>query len=326
MFRRKINDIPLSNEAERRHVALVVGIMVFLITVLLITGININTHFFQKDSYKRLTLEIPTNVLIKKIVPIKQEQTEEDPSMEGAVVNQENKEDQQEEIIEKRDLVKDVSDYLKSIPSVVRYQKINPEEVQTSIKKWFPVTSDLEKFNIPVFIDVDFSNTVALDMNRFVNDLENIHDRIHIQYNDRWYQVLNLFSQVLRLVAFLFMGLMSFCIILLVTLITRASLKNHKSIIEILKLIGARNRYIISIYQAHAFKSVFLGSCLGVVAAIPFMYLLSWWLKFFDISFFQFNIYSIDFLKILLFLPFLFGIVSFITARIIVLKELSKLS
>ncbi len=57
---------------------------------------------------------------------------------------------------------------------------------------------------------------------------------------------------------------------------TRASLNVHSDIINVLRLMGARNRYIASYFQNSSFWLCLKGGAIGLLAAIPTVIFMGW--------------------------------------------------
>lgn len=317
MFSAKPQEIPLSNKTERRHISVVVGILVFLLSVLFIAATNIGGAFFSIKADHQLTIEIP----VEKLTYTKTKRVE--------VKNLETGEVQESKVEEEitptsEDLYIQVTDFLKKDPTVVKYEKISPDIIKKNLQKWFTTDADLQK--LPIYIDVDFASKSKIDAKKFQNGLINIHEKISIHFSERWISMLVLLSHVLKVVSVLFMGLITFCIVVLVTIITRSSLKTHFSIIEVLKYMGAKDSYIVNIYQKHVFSSVFTGGIFGVFMSIPVIYLFFMACSYFGINTPSFHLLAYDNIKVLISLPFFVTLIGILTTRIVVYRSLKEIN
>jgi cell division transport system permease protein len=129
----------------------------------------------------------------------------------------------------------------------------------------------------------------------------------------------------LEVIAYLFIGLIALTVMITITLITRSSLATHASVIDVLRLIGANNRYIALKFQKRAFWLALTGGLWGALIALPILFSLNWlsvWLGVPDVLK---PTLSWMLLGIILALPFVVGGMSLIVARFSVLRTLARL-
>ncbi|CAO5678938.1 MAG: hypothetical protein NEHIOOID_01007 [Holosporales bacterium] len=316
MMNQQINEIPLSNKTERKYIALVVGLLVFLLSVIIIGALHVGDTFFSIHQTRQLTIQIPMDhltVLKTQKVVVKNHETEEE---------QESKFEEKAPI-SADDLYIKVTEFLKKNPNVLKYEKVSPENMQKSYQRWHDKNHAFKSF--PLLVDVVFHKNIPVDLQTFYDGLYEIHDRISIQFNERWTNMLSLLTHVLKVISYLFMGLILFCLITLTTLILRASLKAHFSIIEVIKYMGAKDSYIIRLYQKHIFVSLFMGSVSGVIMAVPVIYLFFMACSYFGLPVTSFTIMAWDHLKILISLPFFVTLIGILSTRIAVNKSLKNI-
>lgn len=316
MMNQQINEIPLSNNTERKHIAIVVGILVFLLSVIIIGALHVGDTFFSIHQARQLTIQIPTDhitfIKTQKVIIKNQESNEEEESNVEEKIN-----------ITGDDLYIKVTNLLKNNPNVQKYEKVTPESIQKNYQKWGEKNSAIKSF--PILVDVVFHKNASIDLQAFHEALQEIHERISIQFNERWMNMLSLLTHVLKVISYLFMGLIIFCLITLTTLILRASLKANFSIIEVIKYMGAKDSYILRLYQKHIIISLFLGSFAGVIMAIPVIYLFFMACSYFGLPVISFTIMAWDHLKILISLPFVVTLIGVLSTRIAVNKSLKNI-
>ncbi|MBP9752514.1 MAG: FtsX-like permease family protein [Proteobacteria bacterium] len=338
MFEKKIFEIPLSHEMERRHLSAVVGIMVFLLTVLLILSFQIGGSFFawQDSMMHKLTIKIPQkNINLLEQTPVlEKEQEEEAQNLDEKTPADDEKESEKKDMLPSLvkkvtvdELYEKVCDLLKKTPAVIQFKKTNNNiEGPLYFKQWFFKVETVDSLDIPLTIDVDFKKDNSFDIKNFLNALNDIHPKIHIDYNERLQEMLYVLGNVLKVFSALLIVVVTICLILLMTLVTRSSLKAHSSIIDVLRLLGAKNKYIVNIYQFQAFRSVLFGAFLGAMIGIALMYCLKFGVDYFGYSGFSFELFNIQTLQIFLLIPLIVAFLALFSARIVVKKELRALN
>ncbi|CAO5674759.1 MAG: hypothetical protein HEEMFOPI_00117 [Holosporales bacterium] len=335
MFEKKIFEIPLSHEMERRHLSAVVGIMVFLLTVLLILSVQIGGSFFAwKNSMTyKLTIKIPTkNLNLLDQVPVLESETAEEREAEIGQSEEDSSIEKAEPVpsliknITVEDLYNKVTDLLKNTPSVIKFQKIQNQTGVSYLNQWFGGNTNIQDFNLPLTIDVEFCEDKSLNIHSFLESISTIHPKIHVDYNERLQETLHILGNVLKVFSGLLIIIVTVCLILLITLVTQSSLKAHASIIDTLRLLGAKNRYIVNIYQFQAFKSVLFGGFMGAFLGIAVMYLSKYAIAYWGYSGFSYTLINTQTLQIFLIIPFLVAFLALFSARVVVKKELRKSS
>jgi cell division transport system permease protein len=323
MFEKKIGEIPLSREMEKRHLGLIVGILVFLVVTILSITFSISGSFFsfKEMTVNRFMIKIPTKNLDYEI-PLPEEKSENLKSEEKTPSEGELK--AQKKNLTFEEVYQKIVDVLKKTPFIVRFEKVSDQENNAFLKKWGHHSNAIDQEYM--LIDVEFLKEKTLCLDDLTRAFQDIHPKIVVDYNEKLQAVFQLLTVSLKIFSLLLVSIVTFCILLLVTLITRASLKTHFSIIDILRLLGAKNSYIINVYQIQVIKSVFFGSILGSFCALPVLYITKYLIDYCGLYFFSFFILTIENLQIFLIVPFFMAVISFIVTRLVVMTELKRFS
>ncbi len=99
----------------------------------------------------------------------------------------------------------------------------------------------------------------------------------------------------------------------------------HRAIIDVLRLIGANNKYIARQFQRQAFFAAFKGGIIGIVLAIPVIYSLSWLTGYLGIPEVLKGVIGPHVFIILAFIPFVISFLSMVISRIAVFRTLVRM-
>lgn len=184
-----------------------------------------------------------------------------------------------------------------------------------------PMTGDGQRSQT-AFIETRFYPNTPFSIDDILHHLRSITPHIHAQSNAFMranlaylYDSLRYFSYgVIVLIAFTMMGTISF--------VTRSGLRLHRSVIDVLRLIGAPNRYIAAQFQWNAFRLGLSSSLLGILCGTALFALLTWLGKGIDI-----NLFALSHTTFLVLggLPLCIGLLSLFVARVEVFRTLSIL-
>ncbi len=129
--------------------------------------------------------------------------------------------------------------------------------------------------------------------------------------------------QVLALALLLIVG---FSAMLAVVYVTRTGLAIHHEVIELLHLIGAKDAYVARQFQRQALVLGLTGGIIGLVVALPTVYLTGTLLAGGEAAIFpQVRFGPLEW-SLLALLPVLTAVIAMITARRTVLRNLAELS
>lgn len=172
------------------------------------------------------------------------------------------------------------------------------------------------------FIETRFYPHIPFSMDEVLHHLRTITPHIHVQSNAFMranlaylYDSLRYFSYgIIALIAFTMMGTISF--------VTRSGLRLHRSVIDVLRLIGAPNRYIAAQFQWNAFRLGLSSSLLGILCGTALFALFTWLGQGID-----FNLFSLSHTTFLVLgiLPLCIGFLSLTVARLEVFRTLQIL-
>lgn len=289
---RTIDDIPIGQDVSSRYVCWIVGLMVFLLSLVFVGSISLSSSLSQWNlsSSGRITIELPLH----------------------GVQNPET-------------LVENIMSTLQRIPGVASVKLVNNQDVLKLLQPWVGQVNLLQDLTLPALIDVDMKPEIPPNVPEITAILRQFAHGIRIEEHNQWQQMFEKLRLSLEIIAYLFISLIAITVMVTITLITRSSLATHASIINVLRLVGANNSYIADKFQRRAFWLALKGGSWGVIIALPTLFLLNWLSLHLGVSEALKPTLSLPLLMAILSLPFIVGGISLLAARLSVLRTLSRL-
>ena len=287
-----IDDIPVGQDVGSRYVCWIVGLMVFLLSLVFAGAVSISSSLNQWNlgNTSRLTIELPLHGV-------------QDPEA----------------------MIENVLGTLQRIPGIASVKLVNNQEVLKLLQPWVGQVNLLQDLTLPALMDVDMKENVVANVDEITQTLHQISPTIRIEEHTQWQHTLEKLRLSLEAMAYLFISLIGATVMVTITLITRSSLATHSSIIDVLRLVGANNGYIARKFQRRAFWLALKGGAWGVAIAIPTILFLNGLSLRLGVSEALKPNLSITLLIAILVLPFIVGGISFMAARFSVLRTLARL-
>jgi cell division protein FtsX len=179
--------------------------------------------------------------------------------------------------------------------------------------------------HLPAIIDVDLASATPFDMNAFVSQLEQVASQSRIETYGQWQEKIGqlaFFLETLGLIVILLIGL---AVLITISLVTRSGLVIHRDVIDTLQLMGATSTYIAHQFEIQAFRLSLKGGVIGLMAIIPFLYLLSFVAQLWQLPEVASLLPSRVVLVAVLAMPLLVALLSRMVARLAVLRTLATL-
>lgn len=296
MLKNKFSELSLSKEMGRRYIPAIIAVLVFLMTVLVVTASNIGGAVFQWNSkiQNRYTLQIPTLDLL----PVDfLDETKSKP-------------------IDPKTLLEKVITFLKNDQSVISFHIVDQNEIRNLMKDW---SGEEDLLPMPILIDIDTSSEFKAP--DFTNKLTALQSNIRIDHHKKWEESIQTFGIALKMGIIFFTLLIIACIIVLMTLITKSALQSHAKVIEVLRLMGARNAYIARLYQLPVFMSSLIGGIVGAVLSIPAIYGFTFLTQKFGLTL---NLMTKQNAYLMCSVPIVIALISFYTTKVTVARTLRK--
>ncbi|NBT86076.1 MAG: FtsX-like permease family protein, partial [Alphaproteobacteria bacterium] len=221
--------------------------------------------------------------------------------------------------------VQQVLSFVRNIPGVLRAEVVEAEHLLSLLQPWIGQTDLLKDLQMPILIDLDIDPNVVIDYENIKQYLKSISGGIRFEAHTRWQHMLTVLGQAIKTLSYVIVGFILGTIFIVISLITKSSLAAHKENIDVLRLMGAKNSYVASQFQAQAFKACFQGGLIGIFFALPILYFLSWLAQYLGIPEIFKDMPSPEVVGAIFVLPFIVSLFSTLVSRFTVLRTLARM-
>lgn len=230
-------DLPLDRDAAARFLPWILGFMVYLAALAVGSALVVDrlSAHWQSGLTGNLTVEVPFTDDIS--------------------------------VTERSEILDKVIDLLSATPGVAGTTLLDDREIARLLEPWLgPEASELD-IPLPAMIAVTLREDAALDQAQLQRDLTAIQPGAKVDAHADWIADALGFLRGLKLLAALLTGLVLVATALTIIFVTRTGLSIHRSVIEIVHLIGAPDAYIAGQFQAQSLRLGLLGGIVGTLLA-----------------------------------------------------------
>jgi len=285
-----LNDIPLEEESSRRHLPILVCILVYFLIIVLVTAISVGGSFKKwQDPYsKKVTIEL---------------------IQDG----------------EKSIDIERVLKVLPTIQGVLSFEVVSNDEMLLLLKPWIGDIDIIKDIKLPTLIDIELTKDGRFSPSEAERKLKEIVSNVRIESHLKWHDTVTSFVSSVRIISYGVVGFILLSIMIIVSVTTRASLNIHKNTVDTLRLMGARNLYILSYFQNSSFYLCLKGGLFGLIMSIPTIIFLRWMSRRVGMSDFFIVETQIWLWAIILFIPFIISVLSMLVSKLSISRMLMRM-
>lgn len=170
-------------------------------------------------------------------------------------------------VTDRSEILDKVIDLLSATPGVAGTTLLDDREIARLLEPWLGAEATELDIPLPAMISVTLREDAELDQARLQQDLSAIQPGARVDDHAAWIADALAFLRGLKLLAALLTGLVLAATALTVVFVTRTGLSIHRSVIEIVHLIGAPDAYIAQQFQAQSLRLGILGGVVGTILA-----------------------------------------------------------
>ena len=232
-------DFYFKTDKTNKFIAIIFGFLIYCMTITFMSGIFTYslTDSWDKSLNGQLTVEFPAH-------------------SEGT----------NSTLTEKQ--LNEVNLLLQGTRGVLKVRKLKDADILKILEPWLDSTAIPDDFPFPVLFDVEVDRNVNVDLLDLTSKLTKISQGVRIHNHANWYVSIAKISKGL----FGFSVLLSVLILLTVCstiiFIIKKTLSNHRDVVKILQLIGARNKYIASQFKRYYFSISLKGTWISLVLSM----------------------------------------------------------
>ncbi|MCG8354862.1 MAG: cell division protein [Kiloniellales bacterium] len=295
----KMKDLPLERDGSTRFLPWLVGFMVYLAALALTAGIAMQKLVLRWDQglAGRLTVQLPPP-------------DSASPGAEGREV-------------EAR--LAEVITLLQNTPGVTDAEALDRDEIAELLEPWLGDGVHDQDLPLPTLVSVTLDPEAAPDLGALSARLTRVVPGAVIDDHQRWLGNLLDFAHTIETLAILIVIAVGGTAVITVVFVTRAGLSIHRRVIDLLHLIGAQDSYIARQFQGHALRLGLQGGSIGLVLALATILLIGHLVERSQAALLPDLSLSLAEWLLLALLPLATALVAMVTARITVLRNLSRL-
>ncbi len=136
-------------------------------------------------------------------------------------------------------------------------------EIIDLLSPWLGDNIDPASLPLPGLIEAEIDDVELIDFDDLNRRLHALAPGAMVDTHDIWRDHMIGLLNILRLVGFSVVALVTLSGVIMVVFATRGGLVAHKEVIEVLHLIGARDSFIAKQFQSHIFWAAFRGALAG---------------------------------------------------------------
>jgi len=292
MIRYKRTDLPLEKDTVARFLPWLIALMVFLSVIAGGVLATLDTLIERWDTGvgHTMTIQLPEN---------------------------NNKKNNAVELQE-------VLSVLASNKKIKRYEVISDQRTKELLAPWLGNMEKLDILPIPSLIDIEIIPGANLQAEDLQAAIRNKVPKVIVDDHRVWLLRLIKLIRTIELVTFITLGFILLALVGTIIFVTRTSLEVHRDVIEVLHLIGAQDTYIAKQFAGRAMVMAFRGAVLGIILGTPALLTIGYFLaKMQTIVFIEPGL-NVIYVILGISLPILVGLIAQMTAKITVLKLLSR--
>lgn len=216
---------------------------------------------------------------------------------------------------------------LRQTKGVVWAYLLAPQETAKLLQPWLGDTVPIETLPLPRLIDVRVDPRVAIDYATLRKQLDSIVSGAQLDDNSTWLAGVRDFALRVEGVITAGVTVVTALIIAIIVFTARIGLAIHRSVIELLHLLGAHDAYIARQFQVHALGLGLRGGVIGDIAAAVTVVVLGPAGHIFalPVPIATYGIFDWRLWVLLVATGLAAGSIAMVTARITVLRQLARM-
>jgi cell division transport system permease protein len=214
---------------------------------------------------------------------------------------------------------------LRAAPAVAAARRLGDSELKALLAPWLGPDASLTDLPVPQLIDVTLAAGARIDADRLGDALARASPGAILEGNEDWVAQVASIGRTVQSGALGVIALVSLAGVAIVVFATRAGLSVHHENVEILHMMGAQDGFIAREFQKRYFRLGLVGGLLGLVLTGLSLLAAFHVLRHAQGPWLPRLVPGHDTVLVLLLLPIVAAILAMVTARLTVMRALSRM-
>ncbi|MFN3076026.1 MAG: cell division protein FtsX [Alphaproteobacteria bacterium] len=291
-------DLPLGGDSNSRFLPGMIAVMVFLATIVMAGALTLG------GILERWNRDV-TGTMTVQVMPAQGEPSQANQETERRVAA--------------------AIGVLVETPGVVSARPLDLVQIGQLLEPWLGSTELLTDLPIPRLIDVTLRDGVSVNLDALSARLSSVAPGTSLDDHRVWLSKLVRLGRGLEVVAAIIVGMVVMATAATVIYATRTGLAVHRSVIEVLHLIGAQDDYIARQFAHSSLMLGLRGGLVGLALSLPVLVTISWLAGHLEGGMVpDLSLKPVHWL-ILVGLPFVVAYLAMVTARLTVHRTLARM-
>lgn len=164
--------------------------------------------------------------------------------------------------------LEEITRLLQGTNGVLKVRKLKDADILKILEPWLNSTAIPDDFPFPVLFDVEVDRNIDVDLLDLTSKLTKISQGVRIHNHANWYASIAKISKGLFGFSVLLSALILLTVCSTIIFIIKKTLNNHRDVVKILQLIGARDKYIASQFKRYYFSVGMKGTWISLALCI----------------------------------------------------------
>jgi len=222
------------------------------------------------------------------------------------------------------DEIERVLTILRASDGVLGAEVVSDEQMKTLMEPWMGGELDIQLLPLPKLIDVTVDSEHLPNLTVVKSELAKQVPAAVLDSHRIWLDsLLKIIHVIVELISFILI-LLILTATFTVMYSTNASLSVHQPVISLIHMIGAGDFYIAIQYAYRNLKLIFSGGCLGLLAGVGLVFLISYFTRYLFVDFYPNTALDGMQWSLIVSVPVWVGLLGFITTYLTVSKYLKR--
>jgi cell division transport system permease protein len=215
--------------------------------------------------------------------------------------------------------------FLEAAPGVRTAKALSDDDLAALLDPWLGLDQLTPDLPLPSLIAVTLDDQDRPDLETLGRRLDDVVPGAILDTHERWLDQLLRLARSVEMMAVLVVVLIAAAAVVTVVFVTRTGLSVHHHVIEVLNLIGAQDSYVAQQFQSHALWLGLRGGTLGSVLAVATLFAIYALVVRRTELLPDIEFTPVDW-GVMAAVPVVVAVTAMVTARVTVLRTLSRMS